>query len=65
MGSQSAGDFRPERFDQLDARAHEGPAAPHEGGAPAAAAGDWTAGRRGPGRRALRREVRLGMLPPR
>jgi len=47
------------------ASAHEGPGAPHEGGAPAAAAGDRAAGRRGPGRRALRWAVRLGVLPPR
>jgi len=47
------------------AGAHEGPGAPHQGGAPAVAAGDRPAGRRGPGRRALRRAVRLGVLPPR
>ena len=46
------------------ASAHEGPGAPHEGGAPAAAAGDRAAGRPGPGRRALRWAVRLGVLPP-
>lgn len=47
------------------ASTHEGPGAPHEGGAPAAAAGDRAAGRCGPGRLALRWAVRLGVLPPR
>jgi hypothetical protein len=47
------------------ASANEGPGAPHEGGAPAATAGDRAAGRRGPGRCALRWAVRLGLLPSR
>lgn len=47
------------------AGAHEGPGAPHQGGASASAAGDRAAGRQGAGRRALHRAVRLVVLPPR
>jgi hypothetical protein len=49
----------------VGARAHEGPSAPHQGGSPAAAADDRAEDCRGPGRRALRRAVRLVVLPPR
>lgn len=48
VGPGSWADFGPEEL-ELAARAHEGPGAPHEGGAQAAAAGDCAAGRRGPG----------------